>query len=148
MIVEQQQYTHNKKKALTNQIGFTKSNQLYFHRVIKVINFAVQLHFLILMIIMVCRENSMPIILIIKIKTANLIIRKRGENNLFIIYHFYHTNIYLFSTNIYILQFLHFTKQNKTNNTYVFLAINPLNFTLDNLIIVPLSFKFSTNIYS
>lgn len=75
----------NKKKGSNKQLGFTQSNQLYFHRVIKVINFAVQLHFLILMIITVCRENSMPIILIIKIKTANLIIRKRGENNL---YHF------------------------------------------------------------
>lgn len=57
----------------TNQIN------CIFHREIKVINFAVQLHFLILMIIVVCQENSMLIILIIKIKTANQIIRKRGE---------------------------------------------------------------------
>lgn len=55
----------------------------------------------------------MPIILIIKIKTANLIIRKRGENNLFIIYHLYH--IFYHSTiSTYLLQFLHFTKQDKT----------------------------------
>lgn len=90
--VETNKFIQQKNKYFTNcwkgsnkQLGFTQSNQLYFHRVIKVINFAVQLHFLILIIIMACRENSMPIIIIIKIKTANLIIRKRGENNL---YHF------------------------------------------------------------
>lgn len=64
------------------QISRNQQIKLYFHRAIKVINLAVQLHMLILKIV-ACQENSMPIILIVKIKTAKIIIRKRGERNLF-----------------------------------------------------------------